>query len=145
MRISCRRLNGRAILLGLLLSWGCSSRGLSVQNDARSETGPIVSAADQDGDLSFTTSEIGRNEGGTESGADVPPYPQGKVDAAENTVEDAAAIDGTNPLCGNGIVDPDEDCDLGPLNGVHLDAGNNPMGYVILCTSHCTIWNCCVY
>jgi len=58
-------------------------------------------------------------------------------------------MDASNPLCGNGIVDPDEECDLGDRNGVKLDTNFQPTDSAegrVYCSLACTIPPChCVF
>ena len=58
-------------------------------------------------------------------------------------------VDASNELCGNGIVDPDEECDLGDRNGVKLDTSLQPSDSAegrVYCSLACTIPPChCVF
>ena len=53
---------------------------------------------------------------------------------------------GRIPCCGDGILDADhgEQCDLGPLNGVRLDANGNPTGPggCMYCSTDCIVPSC---
>jgi hypothetical protein len=61
-------------------------------------------------------------------------------------VEVVGRLSGLAPCCGDGIVEIDlgEQCDLGQLNGVPLDANGNPtyQAGCPLCTTGCAIPFC---
>jgi hypothetical protein len=57
---------------------------------------------------------------------------------------DADVDEGTIPRCGDGILEPGEQCDMGSLNGLVLDASGNPTdaGGCPFCSTDCTILLC---